>query len=215
MFLIMKKSLKLLMYTLTVLTVTAVVAAAAAVFVTYNYSGYLAMAQANNISAQMTQDTANITKKQQPEQQQVNITGSIPIQSTISQALRSEIQVPMDEALTTAQNALGTNSSVVRAFLSPLKGFLVYNIGVISTNSTLYKVIVDPGNGQVLYTSEGRQIGSINQLTSGPLENGKGYGGGHGKGEFRHGLGSGGAFGDWKGHGEGYGQGGDGFWHNR
>jgi uncharacterized membrane protein YkoI len=202
----MKKSLKLLMYTLAVLTVTA-----AALFVTYNYSGFLAMAQANNTSTQVTQDTANITKKQQ----QVNITGSIPIQSTISQALRSEIQVPMDEALTTAQNALGTNSSVVRAFLSPLKGFLVYNIGVISTNSTLYKVIVDPGNGQVLYTSEGRQIGSINQLTSGPLENGKGYGGGHGKGEFRHGLGSGGAFGDWKGHGEGYGQGGDGFWHNR
>ena len=205
----MKKSLKLLMYTLAVLTVTA----AAAVFVTYNYSGYLAMAQANNTSTQMTQDTANITKKQQ--QQQVNITGSIPIQSTISQALRSEIQVPMDEALTTAQNAVGTNSSVVRAFLSPLKGFLIYNIGVISANNTLYKVIVDPGNGQILYTSEGRQIGSINQLMSGPFEHGKGYGSGHGKGEFGHKFGSGGLSGHWKGPGEGYGQGGGGFWHNR
>jgi uncharacterized membrane protein YkoI len=202
----MKKSLKLLMYTLAVLTVTA-----AALFVTYNYSGFLAMAQANNTSTQVTQDTANITKKQQ----QVNITGSIPIQSTISQALRSEVQVPMDEALTTAQNAVGTNSSVVRAFLSPLKGFLIYNVGVISTNNTLYKVIVDPGNGQVLYTSEGRQIGSINQLMSGPFEHGKGYGGGHGKGEFRHGFGSGGPFGHWKGHAEGYGQGEGGFWHNR
>jgi hypothetical protein len=111
MFPIMKKSLKLLMYTLAVLTVTA-----AALFVTYNYSGYLAMAQANNTSAQVTQDTANITKKQQ---QQVNITGSIPIQSTISQALRSEIQIPMDEALTIAQNVVGTNSSsVIAAFLS-------------------------------------------------------------------------------------------------
>jgi uncharacterized membrane protein YkoI len=188
----MKKSLKLLMYTLAVLTVTA-----AAVFVTYNYSGYLAMAQANNTSTQVTQDTANITKKQ--EQQQVNITGSIPIQSTISQALRSEIQVPMNEALTTAQNAVGTNSSVVAAFLSPLKGFIVYNIGVISTNNTLYKVIVDPGNGQVLYTSEG------------PFEHGKGYGGGHGKGEFGHKFGGGGAFEHWKGHGERYGQGGAGF----
>jgi predicted PurR-regulated permease PerM len=97
-----------------VLTVTAAV-----VFVTYNYSGYFALAQVNNTSTQATQGTANITKKQQQEQQQVNITDSIPIQSTISQALRSEIQIPMDEALTIAQNVVGTNSSsVIAAFLS-------------------------------------------------------------------------------------------------
>jgi uncharacterized membrane protein YkoI len=207
--------LKLLICVLTVLTVTA----AAAVFVTYSYSGYLATAQANNTSTRMTQNTANITKKQQQEQQQVNITGSIPIQSTISQALRSEIQVAIDEALTIAQNTVGTNSSsVVAAFLSPLKGFLVYNIGVISANNTLYKVIVDPGNGQVLYTSEGRQIGSINHLVFGPFQYEKGYdgsGSGHGKGEFGHKFSGGGLSGHWKGHAEGYGQDGGGFWHNR
>ena len=177
------------------------------------YSSQFVIAQVNNTTASPTVETVNRTQKQQ----QVNITGSIPLQSTISQALRSEIQVPMAEAITTAQNTAGGNSSVIAAFLSPLKGFLVYNIGVMGANNTLYKVIVDPGNGEVLFTSEGRQLDSFHQLMSGPFENKKGYdGGGHGKGESGHEFGGReGPFGHWKGHGGGYGLGGGGFWHNR
>jgi uncharacterized membrane protein YkoI len=144
------------------------------------------MAQVNNTTASQTAETAKITEKQHG----ANITGSIPLQSTIGQALRSEIQVPMAEAITTAQNTAGGNSSVVSAFLSPMKGFLVYNIGVMGANNTLYKLIVDPGNGEVLFTSEGRQLDSFHQLMSGP-------------------------FGHWRGHGGEYGLGGGGFWHNR
>ncbi len=168
------------------------------------YSSQFVIAQINNTTASPTVETVNRTQKQQ----QVNITGSIPLQSTISQALRSEIQVPMAEAITTAQNTAGGNSSVVAAFLSPLKGFLVYNIGVMGANNTLYKVIVDPGNGEVLYTSEGRQLNSFHQSMSGPFGHGKEFG-------DERGFGHGGQFGDWKGHGRGYGQGGGGFWHNR
>jgi hypothetical protein len=176
------------------------------------YSSQFVTAQLNNKTASPTPETVNRAEKQQ----QLNITGSIPLQSTISQALRSEIQVPMAEAITTAQNTAGGNSSVVAAFLSPLKGFLVYNIGVMSANNTLYKVIVDPGNGGVLFTSEGRQLDSFHQLMSGPFENKKGYDGGHGKGEFGHEFGSSeGPRGHWKGHSGGYGLGGGGFWHNR
>jgi uncharacterized membrane protein YkoI len=177
------------------------------------YSSQFVMAQVNNTTASPTVETANRAEKQQ----QVNITGSIPLQSIISQALRSEIQVPMAEAITTAQNTAGENSSVVAAFLSPLKGFLVYNIGVMGANNTIYKVIVDPGNGEVLFTSEGRQLDSFHQLMSGPFENKKGYNsGGHEKGGFGHEFGSSeGPFGHWKGHGGGYGLGGGGFWHNR
>jgi hypothetical protein len=176
------------------------------------YSSQFVTAQLNNTTASPTPETVNRAEKQQ----QLNITGSIPLQSTISQALRSEIQVPMAEAITTAQNTAGGNSSVVAAFLSPLKGLLVYNIGVMSANNTLYKVIVDPGNGGVLFTSEGRQLDSFHQLMSGPFENKKGYDGGHGKGEFGHEFGSSeGPRGHWKGHSGGYGLGGGGFWHNR
>ena len=168
------------------------------------YSSQFVTAQVNNTTASPTPETVDRAEKQQ----QLNITGSIPLQSTISQALRSEIQVPMAEAITTAQNTAGGNSSVIAAFLSPLKGFLVYNIGVMSANNTLYKVIVDPGNGEVLYTSEGRQLNSFHQSMSGPFGHGKELG-------DERGFGHGGQFGDWKGHGRGYGQGGGGFWHNR
>ena len=168
------------------------------------YSSQFVMAQVNNTTASPTVETANRAEKQQ----QLNITVSIPLQSTISQALRSEIQVPMAEAITTAQNTAGGNSSVVAAFLSPLKGFLVYNIGVMSANNTLYKVIVDPGNGEVLYTSEGQQLNSFHQLMPRPLGHSKEFG-------DERGFGHGGQFGDWKGHGRGYGQGGGEFWHNR
>jgi len=150
------------------------------------YNSQFVMAQVNNTTASPTAETAKITEKQHG----ANITGSIPLQSTIGQALRSEIQVPMAEAITTAQNTAGGNSSVVSAFLSPMKGSLVYNIGVMGANNTLYKVIVDPGNGEVLFTSEGRQLDSFHQLMSGP-------------------------FGHWRGHGGEYGLGGGGFWHNR
>ncbi len=176
------------------------------------YSSEFVTAQPNNTTASPTPENINRAEKQQ----QLNITGSIPLQSTISQALRSEIQVPMAEAITTAQNTAGGNSSVVSAILNPLKGFLVYNIGVMGANNTLYKVIVDPGNGEVLFTSEGRQLDSFHQLMFGPFENKKGYDGGHGKGGFGYEFGSSeGPLGRWKGHGDGHGIGGDGFWHNR
>ncbi len=195
----MKNDLKVLVGMLTVLGV-------AVSGILFGLSSVLqpVVAQVNDTTSSPAAETANRTEKSQ----QVNITGSIPLQSTINQALRSEIQVPMSEAITTAQNTAGRNSSVVGAFLSPLKGFLVYNIGVMSANNTLYKVIVDPGNGEVLYTSEGRQLNSFHQLMSGPFGHGMEFG-------DERGFGHGGQFGDWKGHGRGCGQGGGEFWHNR
>jgi hypothetical protein len=86
-----------------------------------------AIAQINGTAALPTAESANITEKSR----QLNISGTIPLQSTVNQALRSEIQVSMAEAITTVQNTTGENSSVVAAFLSPLQGFLVYNIGLI------------------------------------------------------------------------------------
>jgi uncharacterized membrane protein YkoI len=170
---------------LTVFTTSAIVSSTS--------NTHIAAAQFNSTTTRMTGDTNNTTKREQQ-----NITGSIPIQSTMSQIIRSKIQVPLDQAVSTAQNSVGVNSSVVAAFLRPLNGFLVYNIGVLDTNNTIHRVIVDPEDGQVLYTSAGREMGSFNQQLSGPFE----HGGFCDRGEFGH----------WKGHG-GFGSGG--FWHQR
>lgn len=176
------------------------------VLVSLTFGPSLIMAQVNSTAALPTAESANMTEKSRP----LNISGSIPLQSIVSQALRSEIQVSMAEAITTVQNTTGENSSVVAAYLSPLQGFLVYNIGVIDANNTLYKSIVDPGNGEILYTSEGRQLDSFHHLMPGLYGHGKEFG--HERG-FGHG--GGGQFGDWKRHGGDYDQDEGGFFHNR
>jgi uncharacterized membrane protein YkoI len=186
---LMKNKSKLFVCMLAVITVFAT-----SVIVSSSTSNtHIAAAQSNSTTTRMTGDMSNMTKKEQQ-----NITGSIPIQSTMSQIIRSKIQVPLDQAVSTAQNSVGVNSSVVAAFLRPLNGFLVYNIAVLDTNNTIHRVIVDPGNGNVLYTSEGREMGSFNQQLSGPFEHG--------------GFCDRGGFGHWKGH-SGFGSGG--FWHQR
>jgi uncharacterized membrane protein YkoI len=81
-----------------------------------------------------------------------NITGSIPLGSTISGALSSKVKTTLSEAIITAQKTAGSNSSATLAFIRPLNGYLVYDIHVRNnSNNTRYAVIVDPGNGKVLY----------------------------------------------------------------
>lgn len=82
----------------------------------------------------------------------INFTGSIPLRSTINKAISSVIKVPLIEAVSTAQKLIGSNSSATLAILRPLIGYLVYDVHVRNnSNNTSYAVIVDPGNGQVLY----------------------------------------------------------------
>jgi uncharacterized membrane protein YkoI len=81
-----------------------------------------------------------------------NITGSIPLRSTIGSALFSQVKITLSQAILTAQQEVGSNSSATSAFMRPLKGYLVYDIHVRNnSNNTSYAVIVDPGDGKILY----------------------------------------------------------------
>jgi hypothetical protein len=96
------------------------------------------------------------------------------------------------------------------------QGYLTYTYFVANpTNDTAHIVIIDAGNGQVLYTSEGKQIGSWGQLSMfGPFGQEKGhegFGGSRGFGPFGYGFGpfhGGGGFGPFEGFWHG-------FWHNK
>lgn len=89
--------------------------------------------------------------------------------------------------VTAAETAQGQvdNGRVLGGHLSVVQGYLVYAFFVANTtNQTGHMVVVDAGNGEVLYTSEGHALGSF-----GPMSGhwgGHGYGGSHG--------------GPWKGH---------------
>ena len=82
----------------------------------------------------------------------INFTGTIPLRSTINKAISSVIKVPLIEAVSTAQKLIGSNSTATLAILRPLIGYLVYDVHVRNNgNNISYAVIIDPGNGQVLY----------------------------------------------------------------
>src|SRR5919202_1907032 len=81
-----------------------------------------------------------------------NITGSIPLRPTISEAISSKVKTSLSDAITIAQKAVGTNTSATLAFIRPLNGYLVYDVHVRNnSNNTTSARLVDAGNGQVLY----------------------------------------------------------------
>jgi hypothetical protein len=113
------------------------------------------LAQTSNTGSKNAATAATTTSPNQrnlPNASPVNITGSIPLGSTISSAISSKVKTNLSDAVIIAQKAVGSNTSATLAFIRPLNGYLVYDVHVKNnSNSTSYAVIVDPGNGKVLY----------------------------------------------------------------
>jgi hypothetical protein len=84
----------------------------------------------------------------------VNWTGTIEVESTIGEALKSKVNVNMIDAIKTVLVNVGLNSTVKEAELTTVHGYLLYKIIVVDEDMKKYKVIVDPGNGEVLMKKE-------------------------------------------------------------
>ena len=94
------------------------------------------------------------TMSNQSEEMKMKLNGTIDVKSTIGEAFKSKVTVNIIDAINTAQSNVGANSFVKEAELTAAHGFLVYKIVVVDENMKKYKVIVDPGNGQVLMKKE-------------------------------------------------------------
>ena len=79
-----------------------------------------------------------------------NVTGSINLFSTISNAIETQVKVSLSEAASTAEGAVGNNSHAVAANIGVANGYLIYCVWVLGPEMNMNRVIVDPGNGQVL-----------------------------------------------------------------
>jgi uncharacterized membrane protein YkoI len=90
----------------------------------------------------------------QSEEMKMKLNGTIDVHATMAQAFKSKVNVNIIDAITTAQSNVGANSFAKEAELTAVHGFLVYKIVVVDENMKKYKVIVDPGNGQVLMKKE-------------------------------------------------------------
>jgi len=82
------------------------------------------------------------------------LNGTINVEKTMAEAFKSKITTDIVGAIQAAQASIGPNSFVCSAELTPAHGSLVYKIMAADENMKIYKVIVDPGNGQVLMKKE-------------------------------------------------------------
>src|ERR1051326_2275436 len=80
-----------------------------------------------------------------------NWVGSIQVSNALSQMIQSKVHTTLGNAAAGAEKAVGINSHATSANLGEERGYLVYTIRVMDGNSNSHKVIVDPGNGRVLF----------------------------------------------------------------
>src|SRR5215216_2166053 len=91
------------------------------------------------------------------------INGSVNVKDGIRNFFTENAKTPFITAAQTAQNQIA-NGTVLGGHIGVTQGYLTYTYFVANpTNDTAHIVIIDAGNGQVLYTSEGKQIGSWDQ----------------------------------------------------
>jgi hypothetical protein len=116
------------------------------------------------------------------------INGSVSVANEASNFVNENVKVPFVAAAQTAQGQV-TNGTVLGGHLGVVQGYLVYTFFVANTaNQTGHLVVVDAGNGNVLYTSEGQSFGSFGHpMRFGPWS-GQGFGDWHGMSRM-HGFG--------------------------
>ena len=109
-----------------------------------------------NAGAQMMggNDTGMMTKPGARMMGSSNITSSINLMTIISEAIGSNINISLSDAATTAETSVGNGSHAASAELGENNGYLVYNIMVIDPSMNFSKVVVDPGNGEVLSSKQ-------------------------------------------------------------
>jgi uncharacterized membrane protein YkoI len=83
-----------------------------------------------------------------------SIKGSVSIQNATNAFVHDNVKVPLATALSTAQSQV-SGGTVTGGQLTVVQGYLVYQFKVANYDAGTYRVVlVDAGNGSVLYTSQ-------------------------------------------------------------
>jgi uncharacterized membrane protein YkoI len=89
------------------------------------------------------------------------ISGSVNVKEQARNFIIENVKVSFVDAATAAQ-AHVEGGKVLGGHIGIVQGYLVYTFLITDASSeTAYKVIVDVGNGQVLYKSDGYEFGAI------------------------------------------------------
>ena len=136
---------------------------------------------------------AQATAQEQQQQQRMlmsfgegmpQINGSVSLANEASNFINENVKVSFVAAAQTAQGQV-TNGTVLGGHLGVVQGYLLYTFFVSDIgNQTGHLVIVDAGNGNVLYTSEGQSFSSFGHpMMFGPWGGHSGFGEWHGPGK--------------------------------
>jgi uncharacterized membrane protein YkoI len=131
-----------------------VVMSGASTFTTIQQNASAQTTNANDTNMTMMTDTNMMEPRGMMTTRSENVTSSINLMNIIANALGSQIKVSLSNATTTAENSVGNNSHAVAAHLGDENGYLVYTIFVLDPNMNFNRVLVDPGNGQVLSSKQ-------------------------------------------------------------
>ena len=110
------------------------------------------------------------------------INGSVSVVNETMDFINGNVKVSFIGVAQTAHLQV-TNGTVLGRHLAMVQGYLVYTFLVANTaNQIGHLTVVDTGNGNVLYNSEGQSLGSFSHSIFGHLV-GNGYGGWRGPGK--------------------------------
>ena len=128
----------------------------ASVILTGIFVAYPAISSVYAVQSSNTTTTGTVSGS---SQQLPKITGSINVLQTTKNIIKDNLKVPFSQAADIAGKQI-TNGTVIGGHLGVVQGYLVYTFfGVNPETHTVYHTIIDTGNGKVLYTSSGQQIG--------------------------------------------------------
>jgi uncharacterized membrane protein YkoI len=114
-------------------------------------TGLFATMSLHEILAQETNSTTAQSNQTRTGIPQLN--GSVNVQQQSNQFIQDNVQVPFATALETAQAEVG-NGTAISGRLGIVQGYLVYIFKVANFDANTSRiVIVDAGNGAMLYTS--------------------------------------------------------------
>src|SRR5919198_5997347 len=95
-----------------------------------------------------------MTSGLQELRQKVMTNGTINLEQTIFNAIRSKVNTSLTQAMMTAEQSVGNNSFAVAAFGGEYDGYFAYQIILGTPGMKFYTVLVDPGNGHILATQK-------------------------------------------------------------
>ena len=111
------------------------------------------------------------------------IAGSVNVAETMKSFIKEHRTTSLSEAASTAEHEV-TNGAAIGGHIGIVQGYLVYNFFVVDTeNETGYTIMIDAGDGKVLYKPDGMDLKDMGKSFGfGPFGHGPsgkhGFGGG-------------------------------------